>query len=228
MHRSPTSRARLTPVVLALTLAAVACADDGPAAPAGPQLASVAPTALHHASQDGRQDKHEPKDKDKDKHDDKDKHEDKHEDKDKHGHGGDAVLPPGVRLYAAMDGHQPVPNDLADHAGSGRAEFSLSAADGRACVAVTLATTQYREITGSHIHPAPAGSASPETVIDWSGAIVAQLREDGSAIACVHPGAAVVARVLADPAGFYFNIHTPANGVPDGGILRGQLGTQPH
>lgn len=96
----------------------------------------------------------------------------------------------------------------------------------KTCVAVTLVTTQYPEITGSHIHPAPAGSASSEIVIDWSADIVAQLREDGSAIGCVHPGAAVIERVLADPAGFYFNIHTPANRVPDGGIIRGQLGTQ--
>ena len=199
MYRSPTAPARSAAAVVALALIAAGC-GDGPAAPADPIVARAA--TMHGAEAAANSTDDKDKDKDKDK---------------------DDGLPAGVRLYAAMDGQQPVPNDLADHAGSGRAEFSLSAAEGRACVAVTLATAQYREITGSHIHPSPAGAASAETVIDWTDAVVAQLREDGTAVGCTYPGAAAVERILADPAGFYFNIHTPANGIPDGGILRGQL-----
>jgi hypothetical protein len=104
--------------------------------------------------------------------------------------------------------------------------FSLNAGAGRVCVAVTLNTAQFADITGSHIHPAPAGAASSEVVIEWADVIVPQLREDGSATGCVYPGTAVVERILADPAGFYFNVHTPSNGIPDGGILRGQLSAQ--
>jgi hypothetical protein len=137
-----------------------------------------------------------------------------------------AALPGGVLLYAEMDGEQPVPNDLADHEGRGLAAFSMDIAVGQACVAVALDTVLYPDINHSHIHPSRRGQASPRTIIEWGHAIVRQLREDGSAVGCVFPGPDVIAMILADPSGFYFNVHTPANGIPDGGILRGQLSAE--
>jgi hypothetical protein len=78
-------------------------------------------------------------------------------------------------------------------------------------------------VVGAHIHPAPAGvngpvligtrltAAAPFVLSDGSG----EFREMAIAV-----NAANAAGLINNPAGFYFNIHSPRNG---GGFARGQL-----
>jgi hypothetical protein len=74
----------------------------------------------------------------------------------------------------------------------------------------------------SHIHTGPAGVAGPIFVNSNMSATAPVLMGDGTAnIAITQPlTQAQAAQVLANPAGHYFNAHTPLN---PGGDVRGQL-----
>src|SRR5579872_97344 len=77
-------------------------------------------------------------------------------------------------------------------------------------------------LTAAHIHNGAAGVAA--------GVFVGTNLSAGNAPALVNgsaafndtesPGADKVSQILANPAGFYFNVHTVMNG---GGVMRGQL-----
>jgi hypothetical protein len=77
-------------------------------------------------------------------------------------------------------------------------------------------------LTAAHIHNGPVGVAA--------GVFVGTNLNAGNAPALVNgavtftdtenPGADKVSQILANPAGFYFNVHTAQNG---GGVMRGQL-----
>ncbi len=93
-----------------------------------------------------------------------------------------------------------------------------------------VSSARHGEITDAHIHPSPRGEGSPLEIAHWQGggSLVQGLRGGASAgRECVGVGAAAVRRILDDPASFYFNVHTPDNGIPAGGILRGQLALRP-
>jgi len=68
-------------------------------------------------------------------------------------------------------------------------------------------------VTGMHVHQAPEGE---------NGDVVVPLTppEIGEGTVCVDADAAVIDAMLADPGGFYVNVHTDAH---PGGALRGQL-----
>jgi hypothetical protein len=137
---------------------------------------------------------------------------------------------PATVLYATMDGWQPTPNTGSDHQGSGSARFTLLQGDSQVCVNASVTSTRHGDITDAHIHPSPRGEGSPLDIAHWQqpGVLVQGLRGAASSgRECVPVGAASVRRILDDPTSFYFNVHTPDNGRPAGGILRGQLALRP-
>lgn len=136
---------------------------------------------------------------------------------------------PATVLYAAMDGWQPTPNNGADHQGSGSARFTLLSGGDQVCVRATLNTTQHASIDASHIHPSPRGEGSPLDIAHWaqSGSLIQGFHAASTGRECTVVGQAAVRRILDDPDSFYFNVHTPNNPIPTGGILRGQLSRVP-
>ncbi len=75
-----------------------------------------------------------------------------------------------------------------------------------------------REITGAHIHVAPAGSPGPVVVdLDPFGADIT----GNMASHCVVTSAETAAAIIANPSGYYVNVHTTAF---PAGAIRGQLG----
>lgn len=134
-----------------------------------------------------------------------------------------ADAPGGRLLVAQIDGLQPVPNAKADHAGDGLAEFTVNLGQQLLCASVTVHTEFQGDIIEAHIHPAVRGSASPILVADLTPALLPALAETGLASGCITLERDVLKAIAKHPADFYFNLHTPQNGIPDGGILRGQL-----
>jgi hypothetical protein len=143
-------------------------------------------------------------------------------------------------LYAIpMDGRQPTPNTGSDTTnGRGEARFSLHSATGTVCAAAWVEydrnNPNFADADEAHIHPAPRNFGSPAEIGDWNdnaplidGFNSASGAGRGAGRECVPVGRATVHRLLDDPAGFYFNVHSHINRVANGGIVRGQLGTRP-
>lgn len=132
-------------------------------------------------------------------------------------------------LYARMDGQQPTPNFTGDPDGSGEARFYLPNGGRLVCATTTVFRVANDSIIDSHIHIAPRGLGSPAEMAHWGrgGSLVEGLRASAAGRECVDVGAAGVRRLLEDPDGFYYNLHTPQSTVQDGGILRGQLSSRP-
>ena len=79
-------------------------------------------------------------------------------------------------------------------------------------------------IVGAHIHPGAAGTVGP-VIVNTGLTAGAPLRVPSSgAVEFTARGVAIDATtaqaILNNPAGFYFNVHTPSN---PGGVARGQL-----
>lgn len=78
------------------------------------------------------------------------------------------------------------------------------------------------EITNAHIHKGPKGTNAGVSVP--SGLAAAEFKLTGGAgtltktIATID--AAIIADIIANPSGYYFNVHSKANA---GGVIRGQL-----
>ena len=111
--------------------------------------------------------------------------------------GGSAETPPG------------------DPDGSGTATITIDPVTRQVCWDITV--TKITPVVASHIHPGAAGVSGGVLVpLDVAGFT-------GTSTGCVAaPAAADLAAILANPAGFYVNIHTadfPA------GAIRGQLST---
>ena len=122
-----------------------------------------------------------------------------------------------VALAATLSGEDEVPGP-GDPDGSGAAMVLLDQAQSEVCHLIVV-----RDIllpaTGAHIHVGAAGVA---------GDIVVPLEapgEDGASASCVSDvDPDLIAAIVADPAGYYVNVHTtdfPA------GAIRGQLGPVP-
>ena len=76
---------------------------------------------------------------------------------------------------------------------------------------------------GAHIHPGAAGVNGPVIVNAGPSATVPVALSNGSAEFSSGPVAvtpAVAQSIIDNPAGFYFNVHSPLN---PGGFARGQL-----
>lgn len=100
----------------------------------------------------------------------------------------------------------------ADTDGAGHANFRIDAATNQVCY--DLMVEKIADATMAHIHKAPAGANGPVAVpLNKPGA-------DGKASGCATVGAPVVADILANPGGYYVNVH---NADFPGGAIRGQL-----
>ena len=115
-----------------------------------------------------------------------------------------------VQLTASLSGANAV-GDPGDSGGTGSAVVDIDSDTNEVCYQITSSGTT-EDPAAAHIHQA-ASDANGDVVVDFDWAT------NGTA-GCVSGDAAVVASILADPSGFYVNVHTsefPA------GAIRGQL-----
>ena len=116
----------------------------------------------------------------------------------------------GTELEAALTGAAEVPGP-GDPDGSGEVEITLNAATGTVCW--ELEVEDIAPATAAHIHVAPAGVAGP-VVVPLSPPTT------GESSGCTTASPALIAAILANPAGYYVNVHNA--GFPAGAV-RGQL-----
>ena len=113
-------------------------------------------------------------------------------------------------FVAQLSGANEVP--AGDPDGFGFARLTVDDVTNEICYQVNVA--QIAPATAAHIHRGAAGVAGPVVVplkAPWG---------DGFAKGCVEEDAGIIAEILADPSGFYVNIHTADY---PGGAVRGQL-----
>jgi hypothetical protein len=110
-----------------------------------------------------------------------------------------------INFTVALSGAQEVPAGAGDPDGTGTALLTFDSVANS--VSWNITVNNIDTVILDHIHSAPAGVNGP-VVIDFGGAL------SGSV---VDPD---VAAVLANPAGFYVNVHT---NVFTGGAVRGQI-----
>jgi hypothetical protein len=123
---------------------------------------------------------------------------------------GITVLPPNATVLTAdLSGAEEVPGPGAKD-GTGTARLALTP-DGKVCA--DLATSRTDPPTAAHVHSGAKGVAGPVV-------IPLPTPKDGRASGCVDGDPAAVAKVIADPAGAYVNVHTAAQ---PAGAVRGQL-----
>lgn len=118
----------------------------------------------------------------------------------------------GVALSATLTGAAEVPGP-GDPDGSGTATIRLRSGQGQVCFTLSVSNITL-PATGAHIHIGTAAQA---------GAIVVPLKEpngSGTSSGCVTASRTVVNAILANPSGYYVNVHT--TDFP-GGAIRGQL-----
>lgn len=95
--------------------------------------------------------------------------------------------------------------------GSGTATFKVDPEKGQVCY--TLEVKDVGNAVAAHIHKGAAGANGPPSVgLDSPGS--------GKAEGCKTVSAEVANALIADPAGYYVNVHTAA---APGGAIRGQL-----
>lgn len=109
---------------------------------------------------------------------------------------------------ATLSGSEEVPPG--DAAMTGKATVTVDDSSNKVC---TKVTTNVTGAAAMHIHKGAAGVNGPVTV-------TLDIKSINGANACVTAKAADAKAIMANPAGFYVNIHTP--GAP-GGAVRGQL-----
>jgi hypothetical protein len=118
----------------------------------------------------------------------------------------------GTALAATLTGAAEVPGP-GDPNGSGQASVRLVAGEGRVCFQLSAANVTLPAIA-AHIHTGTTGTAGdvvvPLTPPDASG----------SSAGCVNVARPLVNAILANPGGYYVNVHTSE--FPNGAI-RGQL-----
>jgi hypothetical protein len=123
---------------------------------------------------------------------------------------GISLAPAGsIVLTADLSGAEEVPGPGAKD-GTGTAHLTFTP-DGKVCV--DLATSKVDAATAAHVHTGAKGVAGPVV-------ITLPTPKDGRASECVNADKAAAAKVTADPASAYVNIHTAA--LPNGAV-RGQL-----
>lgn len=133
-------------------------------------------------------------------------------------------------LTADLDGRSEIVNDAANQRivgdPDGRGEAYVFGVDGDATTLCYVLTVDgIATASAAHVHRGAAGVAGP---------VVANLGApaDGNAADCLTEGETgkfpgdppgIVAEILANPAGFYVNVH---NAAYPGGAVRGQLGAE--
>lgn len=117
-------------------------------------------------------------------------------------------------LAAELTGGAEVPGP-GDSDGSGSAMIQVSAAAGQLCY--SLSVGGIATASAAHIHKAAEGQAGPV-------AIPFEAPSSGSSEACIEVEQLVLTDLLANPAGYYVNVH---NGDFPEGAIRGQLAPAP-
>jgi hypothetical protein len=99
-----------------------------------------------------------------------------------------------------------------DTDGAGHATFKIDPAKNEVCY--TLMVEKIGAATAAHVHKGAAGASGPP--------VVPMTKPDaaGKSSGCATADAAVVKDILANPAGYYVNVH---NAEFPGGAIRGQL-----
>ncbi|MBW8785950.1 MAG: CHRD domain-containing protein [Novosphingobium sp.] len=115
----------------------------------------------------------------------------------------------GIKLAATLTGAVEVPPG--DPAGSGTFSARLNPGHDQLCY--DLAVSNIATPTAAHIHRGGPGVSGPPVVM-------LQAPANGSVSACAAVTPAVADEILANPGGFYVNVH---NAAFPGGALRGQL-----
>jgi hypothetical protein len=107
----------------------------------------------------------------------------------------------GVPLYTAMTGGS----------GAGHATVVVDPPKGTACYLMNVGGLA--DVTAAHIHPGgPGETGAPEVTLETP--------EGGTSGGCAQVTPEVSAALLANPGGYYVNVHTRAF---PGGAIRGQL-----
>lgn len=101
--------------------------------------------------------------------------------------------------------------DKGDPKGGGAATVKVDTDKGEVCYKLTV--TGIAPATMAHIHKAPAGQSGPV-------AVPFAAPTSGSSEGCASVTKDVAAAIVADPAGYYVNVH---NAAFPGGAVRGQL-----
>ena len=107
----------------------------------------------------------------------------------------------GVPLYAKLTGGS----------GSGNATVVVDPPKGTVCYLINVAGLE--NVTAAHIHTGGPGENGPPVV-------PLETPEGGTSGGCAQVTAEVSAALLANPGGYYLNVHTRAF---PGGAIRGQL-----
>ena len=124
--------------------------------------------------------------------------------------GGTAAAA-ATTLTAQATGAQEVPKPGPAGA-TGAGTFTVDSASGKICYQIS--TSGLTNTVAAHIHKGAAGVAGPVVVpLDAS-------KINSGASTCTSASPSVAADILANPAGFYFNVHTPQFSA---GAVRGQL-----
>ena len=119
-----------------------------------------------------------------------------------------------VQLTASLSGDAEV-GDPGDPGGTGSATVDIDTDTNEVCFVIVSSGTS-EDPAAAHIHEGASDVAGGVVVdFDW-----ATNGAGGGAAGCVAGDAAVVASIVADPSGFYVNVHT---GAFPAGAIRGQL-----
>jgi hypothetical protein len=121
------------------------------------------------------------------------------------------ALAAGTTLAASLSGANESPAGAST--ATGTATVTADAATGQVCADVTSTITG---AVAMHIHKAAAGANGP-VVVPFDA------KKINGGNDCKTVSAALAGQIAADPAGYYFNIHTPA---APAGAIRGQLAAQ--
>jgi len=117
----------------------------------------------------------------------------------------------GRPLSTALSGANEVPPAV-DPDSTGSAVITLNRGLGEVCWEITTAGVE--PVVAAHIHRAPVGVNGP-VVVPLTAV------QNGTASGCASVPRTLIDEIMADPTGFYVNVHTT---VFPGGALRGQLG----
>lgn len=111
-----------------------------------------------------------------------------------------------VKLSSTLAG-----SPTTDPDGAGMASFTIDAASGKVCY--TLEVSNIDTALAAHIHKGAAGAGGPPVVPLDAPA-------NGKSQGCATVSPDVAAAIVADPSGYYVNVHNKAF---MGGAIRGQL-----
>lgn len=133
------------------------------------------------------------------------------------GPGGGGGGRPGGGGGGGFGGPPPAPNtgvavfaDLKGGEGSGKFTAVIDPPKGQICYMMNVNNLT---ATGAHIHTGGPGASGPV-------AVPLETPANGTSGACAPIAAALAQQILANPGGYYVNVHTAAQ---PGGAIRGQL-----